>query len=168
MAADPDNAHEIPAHLRHWPGLFVRENGKIVEASTEDQAVARNYPQWTDKGPLTAGRRITVMARKSGYAANEEIRVIHVYEVVVPGLPVHVMGPKPVYGEYLDGTLATAELPPDEDPFAPREYDGRVVTSPAVDYNYDITRYRLAPGHHRLWWQMGGLRSNTLEFEQAG
>ncbi len=163
---DPDK--DIPAHLRHWPGLFVRENGKIVPAPAEDQAVARSYPRWPDKGPLTAGRRLTVMARKSAYGANEEVRVIHVYEVVVPGLPVHVMGPKPVYGEYLDGKPATAELPPDEDPFAPREYDGRVATSPAADYNYDITRYRLAPGRHRLWWQIGGLRSNTLEVEQAG
>jgi hypothetical protein len=156
---------DIPAHLRHWPGLFVRTNGRIVEASAADQAVARGYPQWPDKGPLKEGRRITVMARKTAYARGEEIHVIHVYEVSVPGQHVYVMGPKPIYGEYLDGKLSTCELPPEEDPFAPMNYNGRVSVSPAVDYNYDITRYNVSdPGRHQLYWQIGGLRSNTLEF----
>lgn len=158
----------MPAHLRHWPGLFVRQNGRIVQAPAEDQAVARGYARWPDKGPLMEGKRITVMARRTSYGVKEEIRVIHVYEVIVPGQQVYVMGPKPIYGEYLDGKLATPELPPEEDPFAPRNYNGRVVPSPAVDYNYEITCYGVsAPGRHRLWWHQGSLRSNTLEFEQA-
>jgi hypothetical protein len=165
-ARTPD-ADDIPAHLQRWPGLFVRENGRIVEASAADQAVARGYPQWPDKGPLKEGRRITVMARKTAYASDEEIHVIHVYEVSVPDQQMYVMGPKPVYGEYLDGKLSTREPPPAEDPFAPTNYNGRVLVSPAVDYNYDITRYKLDPGRHQLYWSAGGLRSNTLEFDQA-
>jgi len=157
---------DIPEHLRHWPGLFVRSGDQIVEAPPEDQALAQTYPRWSDKGPLIAGRRITCLTPKTTYGLNEGIHVIHVYEVVVPGHLVYVMGPKPVYGEYLDGRLVTLEPPQGEDPFVPANYDGRALPSPAVDYNYDVTIYSFsAPGRHQIDWRIGGLRSNTLEFE---
>jgi hypothetical protein len=161
----PDR-EDVPEHLSHWPGLFVREGERIVEATGEDQSVARSYPHWPDKGRLTEGRRVTVMTRKTDYGVNEEVRVIHVYEVIEPGHLVYVMGPKPVYGEYIDGQLATPAPPPGEDPFVPSDYDGRALPSPAVDYNYDITRYRFAePGRHQICWQIGDLRSNALKLE---
>src|SRR3954464_14167415 len=87
-----DHDEDIPEHLRQWPGLFVRQGSRIVEASSEDRAVARNYPLWPDKGPLEDGRRITLLMRDAAYGVNEEIHIIHVYEVVVPGRLVSVMG----------------------------------------------------------------------------
>lgn len=172
MASNDDSqnseSEEIPEHLRHWPGMFVRQGSQILEAAPEDQAVARSYPRWPDKGPLTEGKRITLLTGKTAYRVNEEIRVIHVYEVVVPGQLVYVMGPKPVYGEYVDEQLVAPEPPPGEDPFVPPFYDGRALPSPAVDYNYDRTSYSFpAPGHHRIDWRIGGLSSNTLELEIA-
>ncbi len=165
-AREPDG-DDIPEHLRHWPGLFVREGERIVEAPGGDQAVARAYPRWPDKGALKEGRRITLLTGKTTFDVNEEIHVIHVHEVVLPGRLVYVMGPKPVYGEYVDGELVTPDPPPmSEDPFKPGVYDGRALPSPAVDYNYEITRYSFSePGQHRIEWRIGGLRSNTLELE---
>jgi hypothetical protein len=35
-----------------------------------------------------------------------------------------------------------------------------------VDYNYEITRYRFSePGRHTIYWQIGELRSTTLEID---
>jgi hypothetical protein len=47
------------------------------------------------------------------------------------------MGPKEVFGEYVDGKLASraAKAQPDA-------YDGVVLPSPGVDSNYDVTSYR--------------------------
>jgi hypothetical protein len=160
------NREDVPEHLRHWPSLLLRDGSQIIEAPPEDQSVVRSYPDWTDKGALLEGRRITVMTRKVNYRPDEEVRVIHVYEVVTPHQLVYVMGPKPVYSEFVDGQQATPALPPGEDPFVPKNYDGRALPSPAVDYNYEITQYRFAePGLHQIYWQIGNLRSNTLSLE---
>lgn len=132
----------------------------------EDQAVARSYPHWPDKGPVLDGQRITLLVRDRTYAVDEEIRVIHVHEVLTPGQLVYVMGPKPVYDEYVDDRLVTPASPPGEDPFVPSLYNGRAIPSPAVDYNFEITTYRFSvPGRHQIEWRAGGLRSNTLAFE---
>ena len=107
-----------------------------------------------------------MLMRNTTYNVNEEIHVIHVYEVVVPGQLVYVMGPKPVYGEYVDEQLVTPEPTPGDDPFVPSFYDGRAVPSPAVDYNYEVTVYSFSePRRHRIDWRAGPLRSNTLKFE---
>jgi hypothetical protein len=117
---------------------------------------------------LDKGRRITLMIRKTRFDLNEEIHVIHVYEVVVPGELVYVMGPKPVYDEYLDDVLVTPNAPSDDVAFRPQIYDGRALNSPAIDFNYEITCYRFSkPDHHQIEWRVGGLRSNTLNFEVA-
>jgi hypothetical protein len=40
------------------------------------------------------------------------------------------------------------------------------VPSPAVDHNYEVTHYRFAGvGSHQIYWQLGGVHSNTLQFE---
>ena len=157
---------EIPEHLRREPALFVRRGSRITAAAPEDLALARTYPLRPGKGSLEDGRRITILLHKSAYAVNEEIHVLHVYEVTVPGVLVSVMGPKPVPGEYVDGQLATSEPVPEEDPFLPSNYNGRAIRSPAVDYNYEITVYRFSePGRHQIEWRAGGLRSNAVSFE---
>jgi hypothetical protein len=76
------------------------------------------------------------------------------------------MGPKPVYGEYVDGQLVTAAPPPGEDPLVPPIYDGITLPSPAVDYGYDITSYRFSkPATHEIQWRLDSLRSNLLTLE---
>jgi hypothetical protein len=154
----------IPNHLQHWPGLFEWRDGVVVEAPPEDINVARNYPRFPDKGPLVSGLRLTVMSRRLQYHLGEEVRIVHVVEVIEPGRELYVVGPKPVYGEYVDDVLVTA-LPPD-DVWEPATYNGPILPSPAVDYNYDITAYRFDQvGTHRIQWQIGTLHSNVLVVE---
>jgi hypothetical protein len=164
-----EERHDVPIHLRRWPGLYVREGDRIVAASEEDAAVARSYPQWPDKGLILNGQRLSIMTERHRYQVNEEIRVIHVFEVLDSGYQIYVMGPKPVYGEYVDERLAT-DLPSDPDAaLRPPRYDGVTLPSPAVDYNFDITTYKFAdPGIHEIYWKLGALKSNTLLLEIGG
>lgn len=130
--------------------------------SPED--VARVYDGWDERGPERDGRRITLMALRTSVAVGEAVEVLHVYEVLDGEHSLHVMGPKPVYGERLDGEPATPAEPPEgDDPFAPGLYDGRVLPGPGVDGNFEITRYTFsAPGTHEVVWEVSGLRSNAL------
>jgi hypothetical protein len=131
--------------------------------TAEDLAVARGYPSWPDKGPIVDGRRLTVMTVRTSYRIGEVLRVVHALEVTEPGHELYVMGPKVVYGEYLDGRLATPPVPDEAEPFIPPIYDGEVVPGPGVDDHYEVTTYRFAePGVHRVYWQLGAVRSNEL------
>ena len=159
---------EQPEYLTRWPGLNVREGDQIVPAPAEDEAVARGYPQWPDKGPLQDSVRLTLLTSRTAIVVGESVRILHVVEVTMPGRTVYVMGPKPVHGEYVDGKLVTATPPTTGDPLVPVDYDGRTLLSPAVDYNYDITAYSFAtPGTHQVRWQPGSRLSNTLTFQVA-
>ena len=156
-----DKKPDLPDYLKRWPGLFVRQGDRIVEAPPEDVEVARSYPTFRDKGPVKGGRRITILSGKTRYPVGEAVRVIHVLEVLEAGQEIFAMGPKQVSGEYVDGRAATPEASGEAD-----AYDGRVLESPGVDYNYDITSYTFdSPGRHTVQWRMGELRSNTLELE---
>jgi hypothetical protein len=89
--------------------------------------------------------------------------VLHVHEVTVEGEQVFPMGPKPVRGELIDGKMVTATVLADVDPFQPEVYDGAVLQSPAVDYNWEITSYRFsAAGARTLQWKVGRFTSNAL------
>jgi hypothetical protein len=154
----------IPIHLRHWPGLFEWRDGVVVDARPADVAVARAYPSFPYKGPLIDGMRLTLMSRSLRYRVAEEVRIIHVVEAVDPGRQLYVMGPKPVYGEHVDGALVTSAPP--EDVWAPATYNGPALPSPAVDYNYEVTTYRFdRAGAHTIQWRIGSLRSNDLVIE---
>ncbi|MCL4849213.1 MAG: hypothetical protein KJ066_21880 [Acidobacteria bacterium] len=148
------------------PVVYVRQGGRIVAAPADDQAVARGYADWPDKGPVVDGLRLTILTKRLRCHVGEEVRVLHVLEATGPGHELHVMGPKAVHGERIDGRLATAPAPDVEDPWVPVLYDGAVVEGPGVDFNYEITSYTFdAPGRHRIEWQLGALRSNVLEIE---
>lgn len=156
----------IPDHLKHFPGLSVRSGDQIVPAPEADAAVAKGYPAAAAKGPWLDGRRITILTRELRVKAGEPVRIIHVVESTRPGDALHVMGPKAVLGEHVDGKLATAPAPATGDPLAPTGvYDGRARPAPAVDYNYEITEYKLAAGRHTVEWQLGALRSNQLAID---
>lgn len=155
-----------PRHLREWRGLFVRDGGRIVSASEADIAVAKSYARSRSRGPLAAnGERLTILAAKTTYAAGEEIRVIHAHEATRAGIDMYVMGPKEVFGETVNGRATT------QPSFIEGTYDGEVVPAPAVDYNYEITSYRLPPGRHVIRWSQRTmssdlvLTSNELEIE---
>jgi hypothetical protein len=154
----------VPEHLRHFPGLYIRKANKILDAPPADVAVAKGYPAFGDKGPVTRGLRLTIMAAKLEVGVDEEVRVIHVLEAVEPGHDVYVMGPKTVFNEYVDNKLVTKKYK------GPGVYDGAVMGSPWADYNYEITSYRFStPGTHTIQWKGGdpggesvGVESNTL------
>jgi hypothetical protein len=123
--------------------------------------VTTDYAEWADKGEVAGGVRLTVMSAPV-VSADELVQVVHVVEHTEPGAQVYVMGPKPVYGEYVDGRLATASPPAGEDPLAPLLYDGPVLPGPHIDSNYEITSYHLPPGEHEIRWEFNGRRSNLL------
>jgi hypothetical protein len=127
---------------------------------------ARLYEGWEDKGPVSGGERLTLLAPRTRVGIGEPVEVLHVYEITEPGRELHVMGPKPVFGETLDGEPATPPPPDDDDPLHPGLYDGRVLQSPGVDANFEPTTYTFSgPGRHELTWSVDGLVSNTLPIE---
>lgn len=165
VAAASASASEapLPPYLTQFPGLFVRKGDSIVEAPAADVTVAKGYARSPEKGPLVDGHRLTLLTAKKSYKIGEEIRVIHVHEVAAEGEQVFPMGPKPVRGEQIDGKMVTPTVLADVDPFQPEVYDGVVLTSPAVDYNWEITSYRFsAPGTRTIQWKVGKFASNTL------
>ena len=139
--------------------LYVRQGDKLVEAPSEDLALARTYRGSKMKGRIYRGSRITIMTHKKKYKVGEKVRVLHAFETVEPGQSVPTMGPEEIYQEYVDGRLATP---------ASRQssyYGGIVVPSPALTFNYEITSYVFTePGPHRIQWRMvpGELESNSL------
>lgn len=155
-----------PEYLRRWPGLWVRDGNTIVRANEQDAAVAQAYPDWSGKGALVRGQRLTILSARSSYRVNETVRIIHVFEVAEPGSDVYVMGPKPVHGEYVDDRLVTPPAMQGDASLRPLGYDGRVLTSPAVDYAFDMTAYAFPePGLHRVVWRVDGMTSNELVIE---
>jgi hypothetical protein len=149
-------------------GLLERKGDKIVAAPAEDLVLARTYHKFKDKGPLVAGQRITIMTPKSRYRLGEPVRVIHILEAVEPGKQVHLMGPKTVYDEYVDGKLVTPKGP------GRNPYRGMVADRPIADFNYEITSHTFAePGMHTIQWRGGGasvqgvlgLESNVIRLE---
>jgi hypothetical protein len=123
------------------------------------------YREWSDKGPVIDGRRITILTGSRSYEVHEEVRIAHVMEALLPGYEVYVMGPKRVFDEYLDGHHQGKAQPADQtDPFMPLEYDGRVVESPATDFSYDDSIYFFdEPGEYEICWKPGKWQSNTLK-----
>jgi hypothetical protein len=148
----------------HFPGLYVRFGDDVREAPAADQAVARSYPNWPDKGTILHSRRLTILTAHQRVRSGDEVRVIHVAEAMDPSAILYTMGPKTVLGEDVDGKLATALQVKDADPLRPPGlYDGPVVKGPAVDYGYDVSTYRFeATGPHRIVWRLGDLVSNEL------
>jgi hypothetical protein len=158
---------KVPAHLQQFPGLTVRRGDQIVEASGDDVAVARGYPTSVAKGSWVDQRRLTILTARAQVRIGEPVRVIHIVETTRPDDQLHVMGPKAVLGEHVDGVLRTGPAPVVGDPLAPTGlYDGRVEPAPAVDYNWDITEYTFdTTGRHTIEWKLGGLVSNLLAIE---
>lgn len=149
-------------------GLLERKGGKIVAAPAEDVALAKTYHAFKDKGALAGGQRITIMTHSTRYRVGEPVRVLHILEAVEAAKHVHLMGPKTVYDEYVDGKLVTPNGP-GRDP-----YHGIVADRPIADFNYQITSYTFAePGMHTIQWRGGGasvqgalgLESNLIRLE---
>jgi hypothetical protein len=162
-ARDRKSLPELPEYLQRWPGLWIRNGDRIAEAPVRDAAVARSYPRYHDKGPVSASKRITILTERENHLVGDEVRVVHVVEFVEPGHRAYVMGPKPVFGEYINDELVTEPVPAG-DPLVPAEYNGVTLPSPAVDYNFEITTYTFhGPGIYRIQWRLGKLVSNTLE-----
>jgi hypothetical protein len=159
--APPVAPAAVPDYLKSPPQLSARAaGGAIVPAPPGDNAVAATYATSAARGPLIQGARITILTERTKYKAGEEVRVIHVLEAPDPGVDLYVMGPKSIHGEYVDGVERT---PP---PPGVTTYDGRVVPSPGVDFNYEVTTYTFtAPGPHFIQWRGAGRESNVIEIE---
>jgi len=164
--AAPPKPMPIPDYLKQPPELSVRSGNDIVRAPAEDQTTAAAYAASPVRGPLANGARITILTARTSYKVGEEVRVIHVLEAPDPGTKLYVMGPKPIYGEYVDGVERTPPNPSSN--LGPGSYDGRVLDSPGADFNYDVTTYKLdVPGPHRIQWRDGGRESNVIQIDVA-
>ncbi|GAA3010552.1 hypothetical protein [Actinokineospora diospyrosa] len=141
--------------------LYTREGDNLVPATPAAQQLATDYPTWPDKGPTIDGTRISINSPQSHYRPSDPIHIVHAVEILTPGQDLHVMGPKPIHGEWVDDVLATD--PPTPTPLIPPLYDGRVLPSPGVDTNYEVTTYTFTtPGTHTIQWRLGPLTSNLL------
>lgn len=155
VAATPQaqpSSKEIPKYLIDRPSeLYARHGDKIVTAPAEDLAVARRYAEFPEKGKLSNGKCITIMVAKSTYRVGEKVRIIHVLEASEPGHKLYVMGPKPIENEFVNGKLAA----PIRTGLA--DYNGRVMDSPGVDFNYEVSTHTFdTPGEHAIQWKGGG------------
>lgn len=138
--------------------LYARRGDSIVSAPEADIAVLRRYPRWPDKGALSgSGERLTILADKTTYSAGEEVRIIHVHEATKPGVQLYVMGPKAIYGEYVDGVLASPAAAALE-----TSYDGAVIPSPGADHNYEVSVHRFKPGRHTIEWRFATLSGPAI------
>ncbi len=153
----------VPTYLQRWPGLYVRQGQQIVEAPLADVSVAKAYPSWPDKGPVVRGQRLTIMTANQRYKVGQPVRVVHVLEAPEKGVEVYIMGPKEIVGEFINGRLVSKPVPKGANPLIPMVYDGAVLPSPAVDYNYDITTHTFdKPGTYEIVWRVSPWISNTL------
>ena len=138
-------------HLRNNPSLLAREGDEIVDAPAEDSAVAQQYPNFKNKGPVHDGQRITIMTAKTTYQVGEQVRVIHVLDAPEPGHELYVMGPKAIHNEFVDDKKASPEKA------RSGAYNGMVTKSPDVDFNYEVSTYTFkTPGEHTIQWKGGG------------
>jgi hypothetical protein len=137
----------------------------VLNAPAELRDLARTYPAFNGKGPITAGRRITLMTPSLTYAVGDSVRVLHVLEVLDTSSSLYPMGPKPIYEEYVDGRNVSSPRPNGG------SYDGIFLRGPGVDFNYAMTSYVFrTPGVHTVEWRGGGasfedlhgLRSNVV------
>jgi hypothetical protein len=159
-AAPAPAAHTIPP-LAHIPEIYERRGNDIALAPDEDQALAQRYNS-SPHGEIHNALRMTILTARTSYRVGEAVRVLHAVEAVDASVEAWVMGPKPVFGEHVDGV---DRGPPPEVPGYPWVgiYDGRVVRGPAGDFNFNITSYTFdTPGRHTIEWRLGELRSNTI------
>lgn len=144
--------------------LQVRVGDDLVPAPAEDQAVAGGYAT-ANKGVVVQNYRISILTSGLSRAVDEPVRVVHACESLSTTGILHIVGPKPVLGEYVDDELVT---PPstDADPLTPSTYDGRVWQGQGVDFGYDITEYRFhTPGRHSVQWRLDPYVSNEIMIE---
>jgi hypothetical protein len=156
LAPAPEPVTPMPEYLQHLARhgeIYARVGTTLVDGPAADTALLRSYPSWVSKGALNArGERLTIMTEKSTYAVGEPIRVVHVHEATLPGVELYAMGPKAIYGEYVDGHLAS---PAAAAPSA--AYDGAVLQSPNVDGNYEVSVHTLPKGMHTIAWRFATL-----------
>jgi hypothetical protein len=138
----------------------------MSEHRVDREAAIKMYEGWPERGRLVRGRRLTLMTARTDLVVGDSAQVLHVYEIIEPGGQLYVMGPKPVEGEQLSGPHAVPVPPAPPDLLEPPLYDGRVVPSPGIDHNFEVTTYSFVEeGRYDLVWRVGELVSNTLEFK---
>gem|GEM_PF-3193424 len=137
--------------------------GKVVEAPVQEQNLVRTYPEFASKGPVHEKQRLSIMSAKARIRTGDTLSVVHVYEALDTGLIVSVLGPKKPMGVFINDSLVSRAYMEGDDPFVYGIYEGFVVKSPAIDYNFDIPRYVFTkPGVYRIQWRLGKLVSNEL------
>jgi hypothetical protein len=156
-----DKTISPPSYQKNfWGGYTYYKNGKPIEGDSSFQNLVVNYPYWKNKGDTFSNVRITILSARIDYHAGETIRIAHILDMPKPGSYLSIMGPKSIVGEYINDSLAT---PPGES-WVNGIYDGIILPSPGVDYNFKITKYKFKkPGTYNIQWKMGKHISNILK-----
>ncbi|CAN5791210.1 hypothetical protein BH11BAC3_BH11BAC3_18200 [soil metagenome] len=147
--------------------LFVREGNEIREASEEDIKTAKKYYSFKEKGIVVDQKRITILTKKLIYLPGENIRIIHVLELLTSGDFIYAAGPKPVYMETVNGIYNNLDNNYSElDPFRPQTYNGKILKSPGIDFNFEILEYKFYnKGTYSIQWLPDKWKSNVIEIE---
>ncbi|MGL4597201.1 MAG: hypothetical protein ACRCYO_06725 [Bacteroidia bacterium] len=161
-----DSTISVPPYLQDfWGGYQVldKTTDRFVNVSAEIQNWLKSYPFWIDKGPIKNQRRLTITCQKTIFKTNEAIRVAHYIEELDSGQTLYVMGPKKITNEFVNDSLHTSVSLDSNTPWLEMEYNGEVVDSPGLDYNFEITEYRFSKaGTYTIYWKPGVYCSNGL------
>ncbi len=158
------NISRDSSHFPYSPfrGLYDRQGDEIIDAAAEDTKLAMSYPDFQGKGPVKDGTRLTIMVQNRVFAKGETIHILHFVEITRPGAELYIMGPKQVYGLYIDDHLMGEQAPDSQYPWV-GIYDGAVLPSPELDYNFEIGKYAMdVIGEHNIQWRIDGFVSNTV------
>ncbi len=153
-----------------WAGYQVFDAAKkrFVDAREDDAKLIRDYPFWIDKGPLIDGTRLTLTCARLEYATGEPVRIAHIVEETSRERLLYIVGPKAIHDECVNDKPACAQQNTGDYPWLPASYDGEVLPTPGIDYNFEITQYVFdEPGTYRIQWRPGRYRSNVLHISVA-
>lgn len=133
----------------------------ITEA---DKELARSlYEDLAHKSEENAERILAILTAQKVVAVDEPVRVFHLIEFMKKGAEIFIMGPKDIYGEFVNGHLASPKVPEGQMYPWMMLYDGPVLEGPGLDENFKVSVYRFSqPGRYEINWQFEEQRSNTL------
>lgn len=134
-------------------------------AHAESRGMRQWYAAFKPKGAVKAGIRVTILTGKTSYKVGESVEIIHVLEVIEPGLYIGGEFPKQVYDEYVDGKLVSKKEPSVSMGGLKnvKRITGIIRKGPTTDYDYVSTTYTFdKPGTHTIQWKPDGRISNLI------
>lgn len=142
---------------------FIDKNGEITEADSAEVNLVLYYNPQSNTKKFVNEERVTILSKKTNYAVNEPVKIVHLFESSSANNELYINGPKQIYDEYVNSSLKTETAASNSYPWT-TIYDGEVIQAPGIDYAFDITEYQFnEPGTYLIQWKPVGLESNLLK-----